>query len=647
MATDLLRILLLATIASSMAMLLLLALRKPMRRRFGAHAAYALWILAPLSALVALLPAPEAALSMQIVPVSVTALAAAMPASATPLAHPFDPAPWIAGIWLLGVGMVCLLFARQQRRFVRGLGHLSAVGDETLVAQATAGCPALLGAWRPRVVLPADFEQRYSVTERALILAHERTHRARGDAQINALAAVLRCAFWFNPLIHFVASRFRFDQELACDAVVVSRFPEARRSYADAMLKTQLADFGLPVGCHWQSSHPLKERIAMLKQPLPGRARAALGAGIAVALIIGGTYAAWAVQPVSAPAAIKSLNAITTRANITWTIDSGPPHTIVLDSLDEPFDIREGEATNPWELHGTGTPLQDGSFEFDVVLRHAGAIVSNPKLIVRTGGPGEIRVGNETGGKFEGVVVQIALWLADGAAAGPVRTSATAHAGDTKAGYRALRRIVYPAGAIAAKVGGVVYVKAHIATNGSVTTATIDRIDPPNAAALADAAIAGVKTWTFDPAQKQGRPVASDEIVPIVFALNAQMLPTIAGATLDAIRISPPDAGSSKLNDAPPTENVSFRRSDPPKYPQAALNAHQSAKVTLKVLVDETGSPASAEIVKVDPPQNEKLFADASVAAAMQWRYNPGIKDGRPQAGYVFVPIDFLLDDKD
>src|SRR4029077_12446784 len=167
--------------------------------------------------------------------------------------------------------------------------------SDVLRAESTCGCPALVGAIRPRIVLPADFEQRYDGRERELILAHERTHRARGDAQANALAALLRCVFWFNPLVYFAASRFRFDQELACDAAVISRFPEARRSYADAMLKTQLAVLGLPVGCHWQSSHPLKERIAMLKKPLPGRTRAALGAGIAVALTISGTYSAWAV----------------------------------------------------------------------------------------------------------------------------------------------------------------------------------------------------------------------------------------------------------------------------------------------------------------------------------------------------------------
>jgi len=107
------------------------------------------------------------------------------------------------------------------------------------------------------------------------------------------------CVFWFNPLIYWAISRLRADQELACDAQVLARHAGARRSYANALLKTQLATesgWRMPVGCHWQSSHSLKERIVMLKRPLPGVSRRVLGiAGIA-ALIGTGSYAAWAAQ---------------------------------------------------------------------------------------------------------------------------------------------------------------------------------------------------------------------------------------------------------------------------------------------------------------------------------------------------------------
>jgi len=300
MIAEILHALATSALASSAAILLVLLLRKPLRARFGAHAGYALWLLVPLAAATVLLPAPVRIASIAMIPAGAVPLASAVagPAALAPL----DPIPWLFAVWLLGVGACVSLLMLQQRRFTRALGGLVAFGerDRTVLAEATAGCPALVGAWRPRIVLPADFERRYSVAERELILAHERLHLARGDAQVNTLAAALCCLNWFNPLFHFAASRFRFDQELACDAAVIAVFPEARRPYADAMLKTQLADLGLPAGCYWQSSHPLKERISMLKQPLPGRARRALGLATATALVAAGTYAAWAVQPASA-----------------------------------------------------------------------------------------------------------------------------------------------------------------------------------------------------------------------------------------------------------------------------------------------------------------------------------------------------------
>ena len=79
-----------------------------------------------------------------------------------------------------------------------------------------------LGAY-PDEPVPADFAARYSADEQDLIIAHERQHAARHDPAANALLALLQCAFWFNPLMHLAASRFRFDQELACDAAVMAR----------------------------------------------------------------------------------------------------------------------------------------------------------------------------------------------------------------------------------------------------------------------------------------------------------------------------------------------------------------------------------------------------------------------------------------
>ena len=299
-AADLFPILCETTIAGSAAILLVLALRRPLRIAFGAGIAYSAWTLVPLAMLAMLLPVARA--PMRIAPVVAmempSGLHAVIAARATS-----DLAAWVVIAVACGALACALRLMVQQRRFMQRLGALTDRGDGVLVAQATEGLPAVVGLWRPRIVLPADAMQRYDATERDLMLAHERTHVARGDLPANAVVAVLRCLFWFNPLVHLAAQRFRHDQELACDAHVVRRHPRARRAYGEAMLKTQLARGLLPLGCHWAHTHPLRERIEMLKQPVFSLRRRVLGRAVAFALLCATGYAAWAAQPADTAAA--------------------------------------------------------------------------------------------------------------------------------------------------------------------------------------------------------------------------------------------------------------------------------------------------------------------------------------------------------
>lgn len=289
------------TVAGSAAILLVLALRKPLRHAFGAGIAYATWALVPLAILAVLLPAaqsPVLVVPVIAMPVPRNLIAGTDGARAIP-----DLATWAVIAVACGALACAFRLFIQQHRFIRGLGLLTDRGDGVFVAQSAEGLPAVIGLLRPRIVLPVDAKHRYSAVEHELMLAHERAHIARGDLAANGMVAVLRCLFWFNPLLHFAARRFRHDQELACDQQVVRRHPEARRAYGEAMLKTQLARGVLPLGCHWVQVHPLRERIEMLKQPLHSMRRRALGRTTAVALLLATCYTAWAAQPQSASAA--------------------------------------------------------------------------------------------------------------------------------------------------------------------------------------------------------------------------------------------------------------------------------------------------------------------------------------------------------
>lgn len=304
MGADLSIELLQATFASSAALLLVLLLRRVLRQKLGARIAYASWILVPLACMAVLAPAPAQELVLPASANDASGLPAIVYAS---LAAAPDAASWIflLALWLSGALATACLFAHRQRTFNRRVED----NQKTPYGQVVGHGPAVAGLLRPRIVLPADFESRYTVEQQILVIAHERLHLQRGDIVAQALATLLRCVFWFNPLVHFGAARFRFDQELACDADVLAAYPNSRRTYGEAMLKTQLADFALPVGCHWQSSHPLKERIMMLSKPLPGTKKRVSGMALVLALVATGSYGAWASQPASPTASGHAKNA--------------------------------------------------------------------------------------------------------------------------------------------------------------------------------------------------------------------------------------------------------------------------------------------------------------------------------------------------
>jgi beta-lactamase regulating signal transducer with metallopeptidase domain len=292
-----------ANLAAAAAILLVLALRRPVRARFGARAAYGLWGAPLLAAAAILLPHP--ARQTPLPPVVAQAVAATEVFSATPAPTPPErtvratPAQAAFAAWLTGALSVAGLLLVHQARFLASLGHLSREGGRLRRAQRPGVGPALVGVFRPWIVTPADFEARFGPAERELILAHEDVHLARGDAAANAIACAAQAACWFNPLVHLAARLVRIDQELACDAAVIDRFPDRRRAYAELLLKTQIATQPLPLGCHWPAGavHPLKERIAMLKLPSPRLAARRLGLMTAATTALACAAGAWAAQP--------------------------------------------------------------------------------------------------------------------------------------------------------------------------------------------------------------------------------------------------------------------------------------------------------------------------------------------------------------
>ncbi|MBZ4418497.1 M56 family metallopeptidase [Myxococcus sp. RHSTA-1-4] len=414
-AAGVLRALLETTLASSAAVLAVMVLRGVLRAGFGARIAYAAWSLVPAALLAVLLPASSEGPAPAPV---LTFIAEAAPWTlASEEGSTTNAAAWLLAVWLVGAVAAGLWFAALQRGFWCALGHVRPRDDGMYQAETVAGLPAAVGLWRPRIIVPVDFDVRYGEEERRLLREHEHQHLVRGDPRFNAIVVLLRCLFWFNPLLHYAARHFRQDQELSCDQRVIARHPESRRTYGEAMLKTQLAMQPWPLGCHWGFCHPLKERIIMLKQPLPSFQRWLSGCVCVLALTLTGGYAAWAAQPNEKAAANLPAGSILVKAVL--RIHGGEPTTTTfVTMLGQSVVIDKSADGHDWTIEGTvgrGMGNRPDVLMFNLAIKRDGKIFATPRISMLSGQPGRIRVGTDpqADGQNDSIELHITLTAAE------------------------------------------------------------------------------------------------------------------------------------------------------------------------------------------------------------------------------------------
>jgi beta-lactamase regulating signal transducer with metallopeptidase domain len=339
---------LMTLMAVSALIVLILMIRRPIAKRFGAQVAYCLWLI-PFARL-AIPPLPDAwtlgsaaltpsarsvtdiALQQTHAAPSNTAfqhVTIAAPADIAPLlgansSAAAGPSLWISiSIGLLAVWGIGALFltARgilRQRAYLKIIhSDLIAPSDDlthmamTLAKQiglsrtpqvalslVTSG-PIVTGLARPIVLLPAWFEQDYTPSEQRAAIAHELTHVKRGDLWAIQLSEIFVAALWFNPLAYIARRSFRCDQEAACDSDVLRSGAATPHQYGSTLIKavrlsqgdkTPAFAAGLP------HNNEIKQRLVLIAAPVPSTRKRLAGTGLtalagAAALLLTATTA--------------------------------------------------------------------------------------------------------------------------------------------------------------------------------------------------------------------------------------------------------------------------------------------------------------------------------------------------------------------
>jgi beta-lactamase regulating signal transducer with metallopeptidase domain len=373
MANDILRSLLAVSLIAGVAMLLLCAARVQLRRAFGARIAYAAWAAVPAAVMMSLLPAARMPAPVQHAVAPLRHIAS-VSAPAVPTAA-VEWQPWLVAIWLTAAAAMLAWLWRAHVRYRRSLGPLR-LQDGVFYADGEG--PAVVGLWRPVIIVPDDFAMRYTPQEQQLILAHEAVHVRRRDPLMNALCALLQCVLWFHPLVHLAARRFRLDQELACDAAVMHAHPGLKRSYGEAMLKTQMSNQAALIHCHWQSIHPLKERIMQLQHTAPTSFRRLLGRATVTALVAACGYGAMAAN-----AGVESTDRYMVKMKLNAGRDASAPALLVQEGV--PASVQSTGTDGVWRTELVLKKAGDNSVFVKTVIKHDDRVVGNPGLLVPLG----------------------------------------------------------------------------------------------------------------------------------------------------------------------------------------------------------------------------------------------------------------------
>lgn len=263
---------------------LVLIIRAPFAALFGAVPAYALWLLPLFRLLAPPLPVGEMPGLLPSVGLIVeTGAPAGASAASAGSWLPWLPAAWAAGalVFLAWQFLAYRAFLTRLSLTARSLGAHEGL---PLVESAAVEGPLALGLLDRRIVVPADFDRRYSPAERRLALDHEAVHHRRGDIWWNLAALLVLALNWFNPIAWLAFRAFREDQELACDAAVAGRAAAGdRHDYARALVKSASRP-GLVAVCPLNRTDQLKRRLRMMNSHKSSKTRLFGGAAAVLTL---------------------------------------------------------------------------------------------------------------------------------------------------------------------------------------------------------------------------------------------------------------------------------------------------------------------------------------------------------------------------
>lgn len=379
----------------------------------------------------------------------------------------------------------------------RATGLASALAEAGLsrhrvVVSGSNQIPAVVGALRPRIVLPLRLLDELDVDELAAVLLHEEMHRRHADPAIALLQRLTTSLLFFFPLLPPLQRRLREAAELRCDdgALLAGAEPA---TYTRALART--VQLGLdpspaPAALGEGSPSLVARRIDRLQEPgrIRMRMRHRIAIGFAVALLAAGIF-----LPVTPPGLMAGTDGASA-AKVDRVANLSKPVTVQLEKTPAAKAIAAIAAQSGVEIAIEGPP-ECCPVDLAVSGVPAGEALQS--------------VSKQAGVRFAVVGANSLRAVFPPVMDPDLKMPEITHRVDA----------VYPKDALAARAQGLVVITAMIGTDGTASDIRVMR-GAESWPSLGEAAIEAVRRFTFKPATKKGEPIAMRTRVGIEFKLG-------------------------------------------------------------------------------------------------------------------------------
>ena len=231
-----------------------------------------------------------AAVSAHATASEMTARPAARVARLVDMKSVVDPAlPWLVALWVGGVLMLSVrlahgwIAARRLRTYgtrptsaslhqmlERLAARLHVTRPVKLLESLIVEVPAVIGALRPVILVPASAITGLTPQQLEVLLAHELAHVRRYDYLVNVVQCVIETLLFYHPAVWWVSRRVRDEREHCCDDLVVQVCGDPRL-YASALLRMERIRSATPRLALAATGGSLVHRIRRLLLPADAR----------------------------------------------------------------------------------------------------------------------------------------------------------------------------------------------------------------------------------------------------------------------------------------------------------------------------------------------------------------------------------------